>query len=65
MPCRYKGLDVVQAIEKVPVDSKTDMPRDEVKIVSIDIMETHDAGEVADACACSLCLKYSRRLFQG
>ena len=42
---RYKGLDVVQAIEKVPVDPKTDMPRDEVKIVSIDILDTHDAGK--------------------
>ncbi len=51
--CRYKGLDVVQAIEKVPVDSKTDMPRDEVKIVSIDIMDTHDSGEMMDLHASS------------
>jgi hypothetical protein len=28
----------------VPVDSKTDMPRDEVKIVSIDVMDAHDSG---------------------
>ncbi len=35
----------MQAIERVPVDSKTDMPRDEVKIVSIDIMDAHDAGK--------------------
>ncbi len=39
----------MQALEKVPVDSKTDMPRDEVKIVSIDIMDTHDAGELCRA----------------
>lgn len=37
----------MQAIERVPVDSKTDMPRDEVKIVSIDIVDAHDAGRIA------------------
>ncbi len=41
---------MVQAIERVPVDSKTDMPRDEVKIVSIDVMDAHDAGKKRSFC---------------